>query len=150
VLERVVADRLVSYMDQQNLGEVFQSAYQRHHSTETALARVQHDIASSLDKNKGVMLAMIDLSAAFDTVDHDKFLTLLCDEYGVRGAALDWFTSYLTGRSIRVKVGDYRSDQHTLDCGVPQGSVLGPVVFNMYGRPLERIIKRHKLCYHSR
>lgn len=94
VLERAVSDRLRAHMDKYDLGEKLQSAYQRHHSTETALARVQHDIAGALDKNRGVMLAMIDLSAAaFDTVDHGKFLTVLQDVYGVRGAAHDWFNS---------------------------------------------------------
>ena len=149
VLERVVADRLRSHMEQHDLGEKFQSAYQCHHSTETALARVQHDIAGALDKNRGVMLAMIDLSAAFDTVDHGKFLTLLQDEYGVSGVAHDWFTSYLSDRHIQVKVGNFRSEPHLLDCGVPQGSVLGPVVFNMYSKPLESIIRHHKLQYHK-
>lgn len=149
LLERVVVDRLLSHIEQLNLHEKFQSAYQSHHSTETALLRVQDDISGALDRNRGVMLAMIDLSAAFDTVDHSKFITLLEDKYAVKGGALDWFRSYLSGRQFSVKVDSFRSDQYPLNCGVPQGSVLGPVIFNMYTTPLERIVQRHKLHYHK-
>lgn len=124
-------------------------AYKAHHSTESALIRVQNDISSALDKNRGVMLVMIDLSAAFDTIDHSKFLTLLQDKYAVKGAALKCFTSYLSGRHFRVKVGKFRSDPHTLGCGVPQGSVLGPIIFNMYTTPLENIVHQHGLFYHK-
>ena len=129
LLERVVADRLISHIEQLDLRETFQSAYKPHHSTETALLRVQDDISGALDRNRMVMLAMIDLSAAFDTVDHSEFITLLQDKYAVRGVALDWFRSYLSGRHFRVKVGSCRSEPHKLSCGVPQGSVLGPIVF---------------------
>ncbi len=149
LLERIVADRLLNHIERLDLGETFQSAYKAHHSTETALIRIQNDIAGALDRNRGVMLAMIDLSAAFDTVDHSKFLTLLQDKYAVTGAALEWFRSYLTGRLFCVKVGGFRSDPHTLNCGVPQGSVLGPIIFNMYTTPLVQIIHRHGLSYHK-
>ncbi len=149
VLERIVADRLRAHIDFNNLGEKFQSAYQPNHSTETALVRVQNDISSALDRNRGVMLAMIDLSAAFDTIDHAKFIRLLREEYAVSGPALDWFTSYLSDRHMRVKVGDFRSEPHELICGVPQGSVLGPIIFNMYTKPLERIMRRHGLMNHK-
>ena len=95
------------------------------------------------------MHAMIDLLAAFDTVDHTIFIKLLHDKFAMRGKALDWFRSYLSERLFCVKFGSVRSEPHALDCGVPQGSVLGPVIFNMYTTPLERIINRHNLCYHK-
>ena len=131
LLERLVAERLCSHIEQHDLGERFQSAYKAHHSTETALMRVQNDIASALDSNRAMMLVMVDLSAEFDTVDHTQFVTLLQAKYGVRGMALEWFRSYLTGRHFRVKVGDCRSDPHSLRCRVPQGSVLGPIIFTI-------------------
>ena len=149
LLERVVVERLLEHTDQLDMHETFQSAYRPHHSTETALLRVQDDIASVLDKNRGVLLAMIDLSAAFDTIDHCSFTALFPHKYGVDGTALGWFQSYLAGRLLCVRVGDHRSDPQTLSCGVPQGSVLGPVVFNLYTTPLEQIVHRHKLRYHK-
>ena len=144
-----MAERLCSHIEQHDLGERFQSAYKAHHSTKTALMRVQNDNASALDNSRAMMLAMIDLSAAFDTVDHTKFVTLLQAKYGVMSVALEWFRSYLTGCHFRVKVGDCRSDLHSLRCGVPQGSVLGPIAFIMYTAQLENIVRRHGLSYHK-
>ena len=141
LLERVVADRLLNHIEHLNLGETFQSAYKLHHSTESALIHIQSDISDALDKNCGVMLAMIDLSAAFDTVDQTIFIKLLHDRFAVRGTALDWFRSYLSERQFCLKFGSVISE--------PQGSVLGPIIFNMCTTPLERIIHRHNLCYHK-
>ena len=120
-----------------------------HHSTESALIRIQSDISDALVKNCGVMLAKIDLLAAFNTVDHTIFIKLLHDKFAMRGTALDWFRSYLSECQFCMKLGSVRSEPHALDCGVPQGSVLGTVIFNMYTTRLERIIHRHNLCYHK-
>ena len=95
------------------------------------------------------MLAVIDLSAAFDTVDHCSFIALLRHKYGVYGTAMGWFQSYLAGRLFCVKVGDDRSDPQTLSCGVRYGSVLEPVVFNLYTTLVEQIVHRHKLKCHK-
>ena len=111
--------------------------------------QVQDDIASALDNSRAMMLVMTDLSAAFDTLDDTKFITLLQTKYGVRGTTLKWFRSYLTGRHFRVKVGDCRSDPHALRCGVPQGSVLGPIIFVMCTASLQNIVRRHGLSYHK-
>ena len=148
VLERIVVDRLQTHLDRYNLNETFQSAYKKKHSCESALLRIQNDIATSLDENKCVMLALIDLSAAFDTIDHAKLIHLLEHEYGVRGTALHWFSSYLSERYFQVKVGGIRSEPRQVTCGVPQGSVLGPIMFNLYIRPLCRVIENHNLHYH--
>ena len=149
LLEGLAAERLCSHIQQHDLGETFQSAYKAHQVTEVTLMRVQNYLASALDNNCVTMLAMIDLSAAFDTVDHTKFVTLLQAKYGVRRVALEWFRSYLTRCHFRVKVGDCRSGPHSLRCGVTQGSVIGPIIFTMYTAPLENIVRRHGLSYHK-
>ena len=81
-----------------------QSAYRDKHSTETALIKVQNDILSAIDAGSSVILLMLDLSAAFDTIDHDILLPRLCNVYGITGDALDWFRSYLIGRIQRVVI----------------------------------------------
>ena len=83
-----------------------QSAYRCKHSTETALLKVQNDIISALDAGSSAILLMLDLSAAFDTIDYDILLSRLCNVYGIYGNALDWFGSYLTGRTPRVVIED--------------------------------------------
>ena len=92
---------------------------------------------------------MLDLSAAFDTIDHDILLSRLCNVYGITGNALDWFRSYLTGRIQCVVIEDSVSVDQELDFGVPQGSVLGPRIYCMYTKPVSDIIQRHGLSHHS-
>ena len=84
--------------------DLLQSAYRDKHSTETALIKVQNDILSALDAGSSAILLMLDLSAAFDTIDHDILLSRLCNVYGITGNALDWVRSYLTDRIQRVVI----------------------------------------------
>ena len=94
------------------------------------MIKVQNDILSALDAgSSAILLLMLDLSAAFDTIDHDILLSRLCNVYGITGDALDWFRSYLTGRIQRVVIEDSVSVDQELDFGVPQGSVLGPRIY---------------------
>ena len=101
-----------------------QSAYRDKHYTETALIKVQNNILSALDAGSSTILLMLDLSAAFDIIDHNIPLSRLCNFYGITGDALDWFRSYLTGRIQRVVIEDTVSGDQVLGFGVPQGSVL--------------------------
>ena len=126
-----------------------QSAYRDKHSTETALIKVQNDILSALDAGSSAILLMLDLSAAFDTIDHDILLSRLCNVYGITGNALDWFRSYLTCRIQRVVIENAVSGDQELGFVVPQGSVLGPKIYRMYTKPVSDIIQRHGLSYHS-
>ncbi len=147
VIERVVSVRLQSYLKDNNFHDNFQSAYRENHSVETALLRVQNDILTAMDGGKVTGLILLDLSGAFDTVDHIIMLERL-QQIGIGGKALKWFRSYLSKRSQAVCVRDATSNTVHLKFSVPQGSVLGPKLFNIYTLPLHDIIKKHNLSYH--
>ena len=116
-------------------------------STETAVLKVVTDILAALDRGQISLLGMFDLSAAFDTVDHSILLRRLRISFGIRGAALEWFSSYLTGRSQQVSVHNVMAMSVFLDYGVPQGSVLGPVLFLLYNITLHYITLFHNAAY---
>ena len=147
--ERVGVIRLNEHIENSHKLEVCQSAYKPGHSTETALLKVFSDIATHMDQGRIVLLAMIDLSAAFDTIDHDMLVRLMDEEYGIRGSALSWYSSYFRDRHQYCKLGCHESDRHKLNTGCPQGSVFGPVSYNLYTAPIERILARHGLQYHK-
>ncbi len=146
--ERAVATQFVDYTRTNNLKELFQSAYSEFHSTETALTRVHNDIMLAMDNQKVVLLLLLDLSAAFDTVDHGIMLSRLEQRFGVKGSALNWFRSYLTGRSQSVLIQGSRSKEQDLRFGVPQGSVLGPILFCAYTAPLGSLLRSQGVDYH--
>jgi hypothetical protein len=148
LIERVVAAQYIEHLKQNGLCEDMQSAYREFHSTETALLRVQNDILLGIDKDGAAILVLLDLSAAFDTIDHKILLSTLENEFGITGQALAWFESYLTGRHQLVKINGVPSEKVLLKFGVPQGSVLGPLLFISYTKPLGKIIKKHGLQYH--
>ena len=118
----------------------FQSAYKAGHSCETALLRVYNDIVISIGKSNGSFLGLLDLSAAFDTIDHDNLFMILERFVGISGSALRLIKSYFSGRTQRVVIDGILSDFANLVCGVPQGSVLGPMKLCLYLLPLCAII----------
>ena len=148
VIERIVSSRLTSHMMQHDLHEVHQSAYKAGHSTESALLKVTDDILQALDKKKGVLMVLLDLSAAFDTVAHEKLLEVLSQRIGLSGSALEWFRSYLDHRTQTVVVGETSASPTVLTRGVPQGSVLGPVLFTVYTLALGDIVRKHRMESH--
>ena len=148
VLEKVVAKQLTAHLESHNLLASFQSGFRRRHSTETALVMITKDILSSNDSGKVTALVLLDLSAAFDTIDHEILLSRLENDMGITGTALSWFRSYLTGRSQVVSCSGHTSSSRPVTCGVPQGSVLGPILCCIYTQPLEQIIRRHNLSFH--
>ena len=151
VLEKVVADLLCKYLKDNDLFENLQSAYRPGHSVKTALVRVTNNILIALgplDKKQMVLLVLLDLSAAFDTVDHELLLMRMSHRLESLGNALKWFRSYPTLRSQVVVLSDSSSEQQYIECGVPQGSVLGPILFTTYTSPLGDIARRVGLSYH--
>ena len=148
VIERVVSARIQAYLNRNNMHEVFQSAYKCHHSTETALLRVQNDLLQTISKGKYAVLILLDLSAAFDTIDHKVLLSRLLYKFGIRGKALSWISSYLQDRYQEVLINCSVSQLCELLFGVPQGSVLGPLLFVMYTTPKGDIIRRYGFTFH--
>ena len=148
ILEKLVLVRLNRHLHHNNVIEPFQSGYRENHSTETALLKVVNDLLCSSDEGKVSMLALLDLSAAFDTIDHNILLERLHYTFGVADVALQWLKSYLTDRSQSVVSAGNTSQSHSLVYGVPQGSVLGPVLFTLYTQPMACVIRVYDMNYH--
>ena len=146
--EKVAASQFISHLRENKPEEIFQSAYKVGHSTESALLRVHNDVLCALDDERCVMLVLLDLSAAFDTVDHGILLSRLSQCIGVQGSAYTWFESYLYSRSQFVQIRDTSSSDRQLTCGLPQVSVLGPILYLLYTSPLGAILRRHGVGFH--
>ena len=142
---KVVAARLIAHLQRHNFQEPLQSAYRQYCSIETTLLKVQNDILQILDRRKGAALLLPDLSAAFDTIDHGILLETLRHEVGITGECLKWIECYLQGKGQTVFMSGHHSQRAPLKCGVPQGSVLGPLLFSIYTITLGR---RHGISYH--
>jgi len=148
LLEKIVASQLTAHLESNKLLPTSQSAYRRFHSTETALLKVFSDLSKAVDDGNICLLGLLDLSAAFDTVDHEILLSRLELSYGISGSPLTWLKSYLSDRTQIVRVAGCNSSSTKLLHGVPQGSLLGPILFITYSAPIADIIKRHGLWNH--
>ena len=145
VIEKVVATQTYNYLEAHNLMPTMQSAYRKHHSMETTLLRVTNDILRAIDRRQDVVLVLLDLSAAFDTIDHTILMERLESYFGFSKQTLSWFRSYLENRRQSIIIGDQMSTPSALHYGVPLGSILGPLLFTLYIAPLQDIIARHNL-----
>jgi hypothetical protein len=120
-----------------------------HHSTETALLRIYNDIVAAIDQGDVGALVLLDLSAAFDTVDHSVLIDVMRERFGITGEALKWMMSYLSNRSQVVSIASTSSSNHQLTSGVPQGSVLGPQQFIAYMEDVTTVFNKHNIYQHG-
>ncbi|XP_068597914.1 uncharacterized protein [Brachionichthys hirsutus] len=148
ILERVIAAQLQTHLNSNSLFEPFQSGFRPNHSTETALIKVTNDLLLSSDSGHLSILILLDLTAAFDTISHSILLSRLKTTLNITGSALSWLQSYLTNRQQFIHINHCSSSTAPLLQGVPQGSVLGPLLFILYILPLGDIIRRHSLHFH--
>ncbi len=143
IIEKVVFNQLNNYLNSNGSLDNFQSGFRAHHSTETALIKIINDIRFNSDFGKISVLVLLDLSAAFDTVDHNILPERLENWVRLSGMVLKWFMSYLEGRGYYVSIGEHKSKWTSMTCGVPQGSILSPLLFCLYMLPLSQIMRKN-------
>ena len=143
LLEKVILNQLWNHLKTNNLLPNYQSGYRANHSTETAILNLCDNILKNMEKNINTAMVALDLSAAFDTVNHTILLEVLNKYYGIHGLALQWIKSYLTNRQFRVQIEDKFSEVKTIDFSVTQGSILGPILFICYANTLQELFTNH-------
>ncbi len=146
IIEKVVFNLLNKYLHSNGYLDNFQSGFQAHHSTETALIKIIIDIRLNSDSGKISVLVLLDLSAAFDTADHKILLQRLENWVRLSGMVHKWFRSYLEGRGYYVSIGEHKSQWPSMTCRVPQGSILAPLLFSLYMLPLSQIMRKNQNC----
>lgn len=144
-IEKLAAKTLNDHLSHHSLYAKCQSAYREKFSTETALLKVHTDIVSALDCKEYAILVLLDLNAAFDTKDHGILINRLKTRCGVSGVVLNWFQSYLAGRTQSILIDRFESSSSILASSVSQGSRLGPLLFSLYTALLEDILAKHGL-----
>ena len=155
IIEWAVCNQITEYTGKIGVAEQYQSAYKAAHSIDTALVKVKTDILAAIDRKEAMCLTLLDMSTAFDTVNHDLLLNHLKFRFGITDTVLKWLESYLTGRHQSVIIGgatdldQKRSDKAGLAQGIPQGSVLGPIHLTLYITPLGDICRKHGVIFHS-
>ena len=143
ILEKAALKTITEHLYSTGHFATLNSAYKRNYSTETLITKLNSDILSSIDNQNAVISVLLDLSAAFDSVNQNILLDTCTKFFNITGDALHWIRSYITNRTQRVKISEYFSDEAQLNHGVPQGSCVGPVAFLMYISPLYSIIQHH-------
>ena len=146
VFERVVRDQLHQYMHNMNLLYEYQSGFRKSYSTDTCLMHLTDYIQLEMDKGNCVGMILLDLQKAFDTVNHDILLGKM-KAMGCSNSAVKWFRSYLSDRKQLTDLSGTRSELDSITCGVPQGSILSPLLFLMYVNDMEIAVQCKLLLY---
>ena len=146
-LEKCVLKQLNKHISKFECLPWFQSAYREFHSVETALCRVHNDLYKTKTQGGCSILILLDLSSAFDTIDRKTLLNDL-KSWGIDGKALQLISSYLSDRKFRVTIDDTISDEDTMHYGVPQGSILGPILFIIYTSSLQFVLQEFGVSFH--
>ena len=147
IIEKCVTEQLVDHINSNDLNEIMQSAYKIHHSTETILLKVKSDILQNIEDGNVTCLVLLDLSATFDMVNHKILLQRVQHRYGIKGVVLTWLKSYVTECQQCVIIDGELSEPALLKQGIPQGSVLGSILFILYTAPLGNICHNHGIPY---
>ena len=148
ILEKAILSQLNRYLESESLHCPVQSGYRPNHSCETLMISLMDDVLKRMGNGDVVILLLLDLSAAFDTIDHNILVQRLMNDFGITDTALQWLESYLEGRSFSVNINQALSDAICLLFGVPQGSLLGPILFILYIKPLRDIALKYGLEIH--
>ena len=149
ILKKLVLSQTSAYINSHNLCNTCQLAYRPDHCTETAHLKVVNDLFLSLSKRNISVLALLDFSSAFDTIDHPILVHRLHTDYGSTDAVFQWSSSYLNNRTHYVSLFNHCSAFAPVNSDVPQGSVLGPMIFTMYIKPLSAFIDSHSIIHQS-
>ena len=144
-MERLFLARILPHVTTSPNFNPYQSAYRCNHSTETSLLFTLDSCFTAIDNRKSTVLLSLDLSAAFNTIDHITFINRLRISFGITGAALNWISSYLAERRLFVQINNARSKICECSTGVPRGSVLGPILFSLYISPVAAIAREHEI-----
>ena len=142
VLERAIFEQMIQYLEENNLLHPSHHGFRSNHSTVTALIEMYDQWVEAFEDDKLSAVVMLDLSAAFDVVDHEILIQKL-EIYGFEECCISWFQSYLTNRSQQVYVEGSLSDPLLLEAGVPQGSILGPILYILYTNDLAEVVHDH-------
>ena len=149
LLEKLVLSKVSSYLNSHKLYNTCQSAYRPGHSTETYLLKIVNDLFVSLNKGNISVLALLDFSSAFNTIDHSILVHRLHTDFGFTDTVLQWFSSYLPDRANHISLSNHYSAIAPVHSGVPKGSVRGSMLFTMHIKPFPAIIDSHSIIHHS-
>ena len=149
ILEKLAQKQLMKHISSSVNCNTLQSAYRAFHSTETAVTKIINDLLLAVDCGQPSILLSLDISAAFDTLDHERLLKRATEVFGLTGHVREWLRSYLCGRTTYVSVGGARSCTTNCATGVPQGSVLGPLLFSLFTTPVGHLISSYGVSYHQ-
>ena len=141
MVEKVVFNQFRKHCDNHRMIPDYQSACHANNSYETALLKIMNDILEAMERQDITALIAIDLSVAFDTVNHNILIEVLHRRFGVTDTALEWFASYLRPQFCRVNADNFYSVDKQLECSVPQGSVAGPMLYTVYTSTIESVVE---------